>query len=78
MKFFLCRFRIDFKTGAKDADDVAFHFNPRIGQYVYMNIFKNGKWQKEELAPDKPFVMETPFKLLFIINKDFYEVGNLK
>ncbi|KAF5896902.1 uncharacterized protein DAT39_013383, partial [Clarias magur] len=68
------QFQINFKTGVKDSDDVAFHFNPRIGQYVYMNIFLNGKWQKEELGPEKPFAPGTPFKLLFIINRDFYEV----
>ncbi|KAK2848358.1 hypothetical protein Q7C36_010040 [Tachysurus vachellii] len=67
-------FQINFKTGVNTADDVAFHFNPRIGQYVYMNIFKNGKWQKEELGPDKPFTRGASFKLLFLVNTDFYEV----
>ncbi|KAK3548354.1 hypothetical protein QTP70_010715 [Hemibagrus guttatus] len=66
-------FQINFKTGINDADDVAFHFNPRIGQYVYMNIFKNGKWQKEELGPEKPFGKGTFFKLLFLINDDSYK-----
>ncbi|KAI5616329.1 hypothetical protein C0J50_24166, partial [Silurus asotus] len=68
------QFQINFKTGVKDSDDVAFHFNPRFGQCVYMNIFRKGAWQKEELGPDKPFVKGSPFKLLFIINKDNYEV----
>ncbi|XP_053533828.1 uncharacterized protein LOC108264746 isoform X2 [Ictalurus punctatus] len=68
------QFQINFKTGVKDADDVAFHFNPRFGHYVYMNNFRNGKWQKEELGPDKPFVKGQLFKLLFLINKDSYEV----
>lgn len=76
--FSLCRFQINFKTGVKDADDVAFHFNPRFGHYVYMNNFRNGKWQKEELGPDKPFVKGQLFKLLFLINKDSYEVGYFK
>ncbi|XP_060779272.1 uncharacterized protein LOC132887734 isoform X2 [Neoarius graeffei] len=67
------QFQINFKTGEKDADDVAFHFNPRIGLYVYMNIFRNGRWQKEELRPGN-FEMGAPFKLLFLIHKDFYEV----
>ncbi|XP_058243509.1 uncharacterized protein lgals4 isoform X2 [Hemibagrus wyckioides] len=67
-------FQINFKTGINNADDVVFHFNPRIGQYVYMNIFKSGKWQKEELGPEKPFVRGASFKLLFLVNKDCYEV----
>uniref|UniRef100_A0A3B1JGY6 Galectin n=1 Tax=Astyanax mexicanus TaxID=7994 RepID=A0A3B1JGY6_ASTMX len=28
----------------------AFHFNPRMGQRVAMNSFRNGKWESEESA----------------------------
>ncbi|KAF5896901.1 uncharacterized protein DAT39_013384, partial [Clarias magur] len=68
------QFQINFKTGLQDGDDTAFHFNPRIGQSVYMNVFRNGQWQKEELGQNKPFVGGASFNLLFIINRDFYEV----
>ncbi|XP_053355996.1 uncharacterized protein LOC128527577 isoform X1 [Clarias gariepinus] len=68
------QFQINFKTGIQDGDDTAFHFNPRIGQDVYMNVFKNGQWQKGELGHNKTFVEGASFNLLFIIYRDFYEV----
>lgn len=43
-----------------------------------MNNFQNGKWQKEELGSDKPLARGAPFRLMFLINKDSYEVKNLK
>lgn len=40
MYVFLHSFEINLKTGLSDRDDIAFHFNPRIGQYVYLNSFR--------------------------------------
>ncbi|XP_046719934.1 uncharacterized protein LOC124395478 [Silurus meridionalis] len=68
------RFEINLKTGFSDDDDIAFHFNPRIGQYVYLNSFRKGSWEKEQTAPDKPFTKGAAFKLLLVIKTDRYEV----
>ncbi|XP_058244525.1 uncharacterized protein LOC131352419 [Hemibagrus wyckioides] len=65
-------FEISFKTG--ESDDIAFHFNPRIGQYVYLNTFRNGSWEKEECVSDKPFAKGAGFYLFIVINSDNYEV----
>uniref|UniRef100_A0A8C1ZEV5 Galectin n=1 Tax=Cyprinus carpio TaxID=7962 RepID=A0A8C1ZEV5_CYPCA len=43
------RFEINFKTGPTDKNDIAFHFNPRMGSKVVMNSLKNGKWGAEEM-----------------------------
>ncbi|KAI5616328.1 hypothetical protein C0J50_24165, partial [Silurus asotus] len=67
-------FEINLKTGFSDDDDIAFHFNPRIGQYVYLNSFRKGSWEKEQTAPDKPFTKGAAFKLLLVIKTDRYEV----
>ncbi|KAK3570676.1 hypothetical protein QTP86_024983 [Hemibagrus guttatus] len=67
-------FEINFKTGESDTDDIAFHLNPRIGQYVYLNSFRNGSWEKEECVSDKPFTKGAGFYLFIVINSDNYEV----
>ncbi|XP_053090626.1 uncharacterized protein lgals4 isoform X2 [Pangasianodon hypophthalmus] len=68
------RFAINFQTGQTDSDDIAFHFNPRIGQYVYLNSFRNACWEKEETAPDKAFTKGAAFNMFVIINSEGYEV----
>ncbi|KAM9493163.1 uncharacterized protein Hap1MRO34_003470 isoform 1-T1 [Clarias gariepinus] len=68
------KFVINFQTGQSDTDDIAFHFNPRIGQHVYLNSFRNGQWETEETAPDKPFTKGAAFNMLVIINSTDYEV----
>ncbi|XP_046721195.1 galectin-6-like [Silurus meridionalis] len=67
-------FEINFKTGESDSDDIAFHFNPRIGQYVYLNSFRDGSWEKEECVSDKSFNKGAGFYMFFVINSDNYEV----
>ncbi|XP_053478555.1 uncharacterized protein LOC128606449 [Ictalurus furcatus] len=68
------RFEINFKTGESDVDDIAFHFNPRIGQYVYLNSFRNGSWEKEDCVSDKPFTKGAGFYMFVVIKSDNYEV----
>lgn len=75
--FFHCHsFEINFKTGDSDLDDIAFHFNPRIGQYVYLNSFRNGGWDKEECVSDKPFIKGAGFYMFIVINSHTYEASD--
>ncbi|XP_062861119.1 uncharacterized protein LOC134323515 [Trichomycterus rosablanca] len=67
-------FSINFKTGSSDADDTAFHYNPHIGEKVYLNSFRSGNWGKEETVSDNPFTKGTAFILFVVINPDGYEV----
>ncbi|KAI5616324.1 hypothetical protein C0J50_24161, partial [Silurus asotus] len=68
------QFSINFQTGQSDSDDIAFHFNPRIGQYVHLNSFRNGSWEKKETVPDKPFTKGAAFNMFVTINSEDYEV----
>lgn len=70
----LYRFDINLKTGTSDSDDIAFHFNPRIGDYTALNSFKNKSWEREERAPDKPFTKGGAFQIFFAVKSDGYEV----
>lgn len=69
-------FEINLKTGESDLDDIAFHFNPRIGQYVYLNSFRNGGWDKEACASDKPFIKGAAFYMFVVINSHTYEASD--
>lgn len=71
---FVCRFEINFQTGDGSSDDIAFHFNPRIGHYTALNSFSNGSWEKEESAPDKPFAEGAAFQMIVVFKSDEYEV----
>uniref|UniRef100_A0A3B1IJD0 Galectin n=1 Tax=Astyanax mexicanus TaxID=7994 RepID=A0A3B1IJD0_ASTMX len=62
---FYSRFSINFKTGSSDGDDVALHFNPRIGQKVTLNSFRNGKWESEESASAEPFTQGSSLHHVF-------------
>ncbi|XP_053533823.1 uncharacterized protein LOC108264058 isoform X2 [Ictalurus punctatus] len=67
-------FAINFQTGQSDSDDIAFHFNPRIGKHVYLNSFRNASWEKEETAPDKLFTKGAAFNMFVVISSEGYEV----
>ncbi|XP_062860729.1 galectin-6-like [Trichomycterus rosablanca] len=67
-------FDINLYTGPADGDDIAFHFNPRIGQYTTLNSFRNGQWETEESAPIKPFTAGAQFFMFFVITPNGYEV----
>uniref|UniRef100_A0A8C2CV23 Galectin n=1 Tax=Cyprinus carpio TaxID=7962 RepID=A0A8C2CV23_CYPCA len=60
------RFEINFKTGPADKNDIAFHFNPRMGSKVVMNSLKNGKWGAEESVSDSPFKKGEAFEMFFV------------
>ncbi|XP_060734584.1 uncharacterized protein LOC132851633 [Tachysurus vachellii] len=67
-------FEINFQTGQSDSDDIAFHFNPRIGQYVYLNSFRNGIWEKEERVSEELFTKGAAFYMFVVIGSEGYEV----
>ncbi|KAK2894936.1 hypothetical protein Q8A67_012165 [Cirrhinus molitorella] len=68
------RFSINFKTGPTGKDDIAFHFNPRMGSKVVMNTFSNGKWGAEECVSDNPFKKGEAFEMFFVIKSEGYQV----
>lgn len=74
VSLFLYRFEINFQTGQGNLNDIAFHFNPRIGRYTAMNSLKNGSWEKEESVPDKPFTKGAAFQIIVVFKSDGYEV----
>lgn len=74
--YFPCRFVINFKTGQSvgNDDDIAFHFNPRIGSKVALNSFRNKKWEAEESFSDNPFKKGQAFEMFTVIKSEGYQV----
>ncbi|KAK2848359.1 hypothetical protein Q7C36_010041 [Tachysurus vachellii] len=68
------QFAINFKTGKNDGDDIAFHINPRIGDVVALNSFRNGSWETEEHASVTAFTKEEALNMSIAINSEGYEV----
>ncbi|KAL7878435.1 hypothetical protein AOLI_G00094090 [Acnodon oligacanthus] len=68
------KFMISLKTGQAPSDDIAFHFKPCIGERVVLNSFRNGGWESEETASDKPFTKGKPFTMFYVIKPEGYEV----
>ncbi|TSL75311.1 Galectin-6 [Bagarius yarrelli] len=68
------RFVITFKTGSSAGDDIAFNYNPCIGNNTTMNSCRNGTWDSEEITAGAPFAREKEFQLFFLINREKYEV----
>ncbi|KAL6481773.1 hypothetical protein MHYP_G00098530 [Metynnis hypsauchen] len=68
-------FEINLKTGQRDGDDIAFHFNPRVGTLsVVRDSFTNGKWQNPEETSGGPFVKGGGFDLFMVVKPEGYEV----
>uniref|UniRef100_W5KKI0 Galectin n=1 Tax=Astyanax mexicanus TaxID=7994 RepID=W5KKI0_ASTMX len=61
-------FTINLQSGPSNSDDRAFHFNPRMGQRVAMNSFRNGKWESEESASVEPFTSGILIPLQVYVN----------
>ncbi|XP_066540340.1 galectin-4-like [Hoplias malabaricus] len=66
------KFTINFKAGS--SNDIAFHFNPHIGQKLALNSYINGQWQSEESASVNPFTKGAAFNMFVIITAEGYEV----
>ncbi|XP_053478229.1 galectin-4-like [Ictalurus furcatus] len=67
-------FKINFQTGESDGENIAFHINPRIGELVALNSFRNGSWETEEHASIMPFAKEGALNMNIVINSEGYEV----
>ncbi|GAA6112159.1 uncharacterized protein LOC113650788 isoform X1 [Tachysurus ichikawai] len=63
-------FTIDFSVD----NDIAFHYKPQMGQHTTLNSFRNGNWDKQELAPDKPFTKGGVFQMIVAFNSEEYLV----
>ncbi|XP_036416241.1 stonustoxin subunit beta-like [Colossoma macropomum] len=74
-------FIINLKTGQRDGDDIAFHFNPRIGTpSVVRDSFRSGRWENPEETSGGPFVKGGGFDLFMVVKPEGYEVivnGNI-
>ncbi|KAI5616326.1 hypothetical protein C0J50_24163, partial [Silurus asotus] len=70
----LLRFTINLKTGESEGDDIAFHINPRIGDVVVLNSFRNGSWEEEEHASITAFSKEAALNMFIVISSEGYEV----
>uniref|UniRef100_A0A3B4CVV9 Galectin n=1 Tax=Pygocentrus nattereri TaxID=42514 RepID=A0A3B4CVV9_PYGNA len=70
-----CSFTINLKAGQREGDDIAFHFNPRVGTgSVVRNSFRNGQWQNQEVTSGGPFVKGGAFDLFIVVKPEGYEV----
>ncbi|KAL7852417.1 hypothetical protein SRHO_G00182020 [Serrasalmus rhombeus] len=68
-------FTINLKTGQRSVDDIAFHFNSRVGTpSVVCNTFRNGQWQNQEVTSGGPFVKGGAFDLFMVVKPEGYEV----
>ncbi|XP_062861120.1 galectin-4-like, partial [Trichomycterus rosablanca] len=67
-------FKINFQTSQAAGADIAFQFNPRIGEKIYLNSFRNGSLEKEETVSSQPFTKGAAFIMLVVIKSDCYEV----
>ncbi|XP_074118579.1 galectin-8-like isoform X1 [Sminthopsis crassicaudata] len=73
------RFQVDFQCGnsMKPRADVAFHFNPRFKRsgHIVCNTLTREKWGWEEITYDMPFEKGKPFKIMFMVLKDKFQVA---
>lgn len=75
--FFLPFFVTALKSVLKQGSLTTSLFTSTLGQYVYLNSFRNGSWEKEECVSDKSFAKGAGFYLFIVINSDNYEVSLL-
>lgn len=88
------RFRMDFydfkcehingnetqPSGDVSREQIAFHFNPRIGDMgrdvVVMNSFADGNWTREERVFDNfPFKQGAPFQMMILVEEDGFKIA---
>ncbi|XP_053356100.1 galectin-6-like [Clarias gariepinus] len=67
-------FEINFMTGPTENDDIAFQYNPRIGDVTALNSKRNGSWETQESACHNPFTRGGAFIILAVINSEGYQV----
>ncbi|XP_077669582.1 galectin-8 isoform X4 [Eretmochelys imbricata] len=73
------RFQVDFQCGSstKPRADVAFHFNPRFKKSgsIICNTLEKERWGWEEITYEMPFQKGKPFKIVFMVLKDKFQVS---
>uniref|UniRef100_A0A452ICR5 Galectin n=1 Tax=Gopherus agassizii TaxID=38772 RepID=A0A452ICR5_9SAUR len=73
------RFQVDFQCGSstKPRADVAFHFNPRFKRSgsIICNTLEKERWGWEEITYQMPFQKGKPFKIVFMVLKDKFQVS---
>ncbi|XP_014452285.1 galectin-8 isoform X1 [Alligator mississippiensis] len=73
------RFQVDLQCGSsvKPRADVAFHFNPRFKRSgcIVCNTLHREKWGSEEITYEMPFQKGKPFKIVFMVLKDKFQVA---
>ncbi|XP_029449680.1 galectin-8 isoform X2 [Rhinatrema bivittatum] len=73
------RFQVDFQCGDSKAPraDVAFHFNPRFKRSgcIVCNTLQEEKWGREEITYKMPFEKGKPFKAIFLVLSDKFQVA---
>ncbi|XP_032630926.1 galectin-8 isoform X2 [Chelonoidis abingdonii] len=73
------RFQVDFQCGnsTKPRADVAFHFNPRFKRSgsIICNTLEKERWGWEEITYHMPFQKGKPFKIVFMVLKDKFQVS---
>ncbi|KAJ8256622.1 hypothetical protein COCON_G00187740 [Conger conger] len=66
-------FSIDLRCGTEEGCDTAFHFCPQDERVVF-NSFKGGSWETEVTFDKLPFTKGENFEIVFLVNKDGYQV----
>uniref|UniRef100_A0A3B5KIR2 Galectin n=1 Tax=Takifugu rubripes TaxID=31033 RepID=A0A3B5KIR2_TAKRU len=64
------------RYGQEKSSDIALHFNPRFTGWdkVVFNSFENDSWGSEEKIRSMPFTKGQPFKIVFMVTTEGYQV----
>lgn len=68
---------INLRCAESEASDIALHFNPRFTGWdkVVFNSFENDTWGSEDKIRSMPFTKGQPFKIVFMVTTEGYQVG---
>ncbi|XP_013408586.1 galectin-4 [Lingula anatina] len=71
------RWSFNLQSGPNPESDVAFHFNPRFEgtNQVVRNHRQSGSWGQEERQGGFPFVQNTDFECIILVQHDCYKVA---
>ncbi|XP_011606963.1 galectin-4-like [Takifugu rubripes] len=69
-------FMINLRSAESESSDIALHFNPRFTGWdkVVFNSFENDSWGSEEKIRSMPFTKGQPFKIVFMVTTEGYQV----
>lgn len=71
-----CSFVINLRCAESESSDIALHFNPRFTGWdkVVFNSFETDTWGSEEKIRSMPFTKGQPFKVVFMVTTEGYQV----